>query len=126
MSSFKLFKKADIILLLFWGLFALGIFLFSLYGVKKSSSGGRLTVIYGNEVYGEYDLDTDRTIEINSGNTCEIRDGKARMTGADCPDKLCVHSREISRTGESIVCLPNHVILKITEGENNEIDSIAE
>ena len=127
MSAFKLFKKADILLLLFWGLLALGLFLFSLYGIQKGSSGGRLTVIFDNEVYGEYDLNEDQTIVINEGNTCEIRDGRVRMTGADCPDKVCVRSRAISRAGESIVCLPNHVILKITAGSDNDgIDTIAE
>ena len=82
--------------------------------------------IFDNEVYGEYDLNEDQTIVINGGNTCEIRDGRVRMTEADCPDKVCVRSREISKAGESIVCLPNHVILKITGSESSEIDSIAE
>lgn len=127
MKKAKLFTKADILLFIFWGALALTLFLISLYGIWDRISGTKLTVIYGNEIYGEYDLNEDQTIEINGGNTCEIKDGKARMISADCPDKLCVHSREISDTGESIVCLPNHVILKITgDDEEDNIDSIAE
>ncbi|MBQ7584539.1 MAG: NusG domain II-containing protein [Lachnospiraceae bacterium] len=127
MRSFKLFKKADAVLLLFWGLCAAGLFLLSVYGVRDPVSGTKLTIICGNEIYGVYDLDKDQTIGINGSNTCEIKSGEARMTQADCPDKLCVHSRAISGVGESIVCLPNHVVLKITgDGEDSGIDAISE
>ena len=127
MRTYKLIKRADIFLLIFWGLIAACLFLIQFYGMRAGGYGSRLTVIFDNEVYGEYDLNEDQTIVINEGNTCEIRDGRVRMTGADCPDKVCVRSRAISKAGESIVCLPNHVILKITAGSDNDgIDTIAE
>ncbi len=127
MRAFKLVKKADILLLLFWGLLGLGLFFSSIYGIMGAASEGRLTIICGNEVCGVYKLTEDRTIEIGDGNTCEIRNGKVSMISADCPDKLCVRSREISAVGESIVCLPNHVILKITgEAEDTVMDAISE
>lgn len=127
MKKARLFGKADVLLIVFWGVIAAMIFITGLMDHGDGITGSKLTVTVGNEIYGEYDLDEDRTIEINDGNTCEIKDGKVRMTAADCPDGLCVKSREISKAGESIVCLPNHVILKITgNGEDGGIDSIAE
>lgn len=79
----------------------------------------------GGNVYGEYRLDKDQTIEIRGTNLLEIRDGKADMTDADCPDKLCVEQKAISKNGESIVCLPNQVVVTVTTGEQTENDAVA-
>ena len=75
--------------------------------------------------YGRYDLSADRVIEIGETNRLEIRDGKASMVHADCPDQLCVHQKAISKDRETIVCLPNRVVVQITGGEEGVYDSIA-
>lgn len=46
-----------------------------------------------------------------------IRDGKADMKEADCPDKLCVHQKAISAENESIVCLPDRVVVTVTNSK---------
>lgn len=64
------------------------------------------------------DLNHDEDIVIPSAgggtNRLIIKDGQAYMTEASCPDKLCVRQGSISETGQSIVCLPNRVIVTIT------------
>ena len=47
----------------------------------------------------------------------EISGGMVRMIDSACPDKLCVKTGWISRPGESIVCLPNRVVIEIKSGE---------
>lgn len=32
---------------------------------------------------------------------------------SNCPDHICMHTGHVSREGQSIACLPNHVIIKI-------------
>ncbi len=127
-SGIELWKRADLILLSFWLFFALILFFRSIFNIKNATESPRLEILIGNETYGEYELSRDRTISIGDGNICEIKNGGVRMTYADCPDKVCLHSKEISKEGESIVCLPNHVILKIIAGndEDREIDTVAE
>lgn len=125
-SGIALWRRADLILICFWIFFALGLFLFSIFNIKNAAENPKLEILIGNEIYGEYELSEDRTINIGDGNICEIKKGSVRMTYADCPDKTCLHSREISKAGESIVCLPNHVVLKITGGSDREIDTVAE
>lgn len=49
-----------------------------------------------------------------------IRDGKADMKEADCPDKLCVHQKAISAENESIVCLPNRVVVTVTNSKKKD------
>ena len=54
-----------------------------------------------------------------------IENGKVKMKEADCPDQICVHHRAISKNRETIVCLPNKVVVEIVSSEESELDSIA-
>ena len=82
------------------------------------AEGGTAVVRVSGEPYGSYDLHTDQEIEIqgtNGGtNLLQIRDGKASVIQASCPDLLCVHQGTVSRQGESIICLPNEVVVEIS------------
>ena len=75
--------------------------------------------------FGSYRLSEDQTVDIDGKNTLVIRDGTARMEEADCPDQICVHHREISRNGESIICLPNQVVVSVKSSEESELDGVA-
>lgn len=59
-------------------------------------------------------------------NTVVVEDGFVYVEYASCPDKICKRHKKISKKGESIVCLPNKVVVTI-EGKNNneEIDGVA-
>ena len=46
-------------------------------------------------------------------NHLVIQDGCARIEEADCPDKLCVKQGTVSKSGESLVCLPNRVVVAV-------------
>ena len=93
--------------------------------LKEDTGMGKAVIRVDGELYGEYDLSKDQTIDIQGTNTLEILDGKARMSFADCPDKLCVHQKAVSRDGESIICLPNKVVVSIEGGEDREMDAVA-
>ena len=58
-------------------------------------------------------------------NKIIIVDGIVSMHEADCRDQVCVLSKPINRPGESIVCLPNQVIIEIKGISFNEIDVIS-
>ena len=44
---------------------------------------------------------------------------------ADCPDQLCVKQGKISRGGQSIICLPNKLVIEIEGGENT-VDGVSQ
>ncbi len=69
--------------------------------------------------------DTEYLIETENGtNLLVIKDGKAKVTEADCPDKICARHSEISKNGESIICLPHKTVISIVdENDENEIDA---
>ena len=86
---------------------------------------GIVIVKVDGEEKGTYRLSEEQTIEINGGtNILQIKEGKADMTEADCPDKLCVHQKAISKDGESIICLPNQVVVEIESSESSEYDAV--
>lgn len=63
-------------------------------------------------------------IETDFGyNLIEIGNEKVRVIDADCPDKLDVKKGWIETTGDTIVCLPNKMVVEI-KGQNidKEID----
>lgn len=57
------------------------------------------------------------TIEIAGENgitlTIEFSAGGARVAQADCPDKTCQRTGQLTRAGESAVCLPGRVVLRL-------------
>ena len=87
-----------------------------------------MEVTVDGAIYGTYPLDVDKEIPIQKDgkttNLLVIKDGKADVTEADCPDKLCVHQRAISKYHESIICLPNKVVVEVTDGDNGDYDAI--
>lgn len=59
-------------------------------------------------------------------NILEIKDGCARITTANCPDKLCVRQKKISRQGETLVCLPHKVVVSIISSKKATLDGVAQ
>ena len=57
----------------------------------------------------------------------ELKDNQISFLETDCPDKICVRTGFISKVGQSAVCLPNRIVVKITGGNGNEtgVDGIA-
>lgn len=68
------------------------------------------------------DLNKDQEITVTSknggSNTFVIQDGEIWCSQASCPDQICVHQGKKQRDGDTIVCLPNQMIVTIIgEGE---------
>ena len=76
----------------------------------------------GGEVC-RYSLSEDGEFLLNGGtNTLVISGGEAYISEADCPDGLCVSQGRISRTGQTVVCLPNRVMLRIVGADDADVE----
>ena len=123
-------KKNDIILiavlLVAAVLTAAGVRIWQMNNTKDAA---KVVVTIDGQVYGTYPLSEDRTerIELPDGsyNILTISGGYADMTEASCPDQICVKHNHIRYSKESIVCLPNKVVVTVEGGEDNEIDGAA-
>ena len=115
----------SVALLLIWKL----VYLKGLKG-QDTDSDACVEVTIDGRAYGTYPLSKDDTIEIKNGdgdvtNTLVIMGGVADMTSADCPDHLCVKQKAISKEKESIICLPNKVVVTVKIDTKSDIDSIS-
>lgn len=117
-------KKNDYILIAVIVIIAAALFL--IFGNIWNGSAATVEVTVNGKKSGTYSLAENQEIKINGTNVLVIRDGKADMVEADCPDKLCVRQKPISKEGESLICLPNKVIVTVAGGEKNELDAVAE
>ena len=91
----------------------------------SQKSAGVVEIQIDGKVVETLDLQKERAFKINGGtNTVQIENGKVKMAAANCPDQICVHQKAISRNGESIICLPNKIVLKIVDGEEAELDAV--
>lgn len=102
-------KKADWILSA--SLLALALALVFVFAAFKTD-GHTVRITVDNRLYGEYRLDAEQTIMLEH-NTVRIKDGRVSVTHADCRDQICVDKGEIAAAGESIVCLPNAVVVEV-------------
>ena len=114
-------KKKDLVLIAVVLLLAVVSFLF--LHVQGSKDAGSVRVTVDGVEKGIFPLNQDDEISINNGtNTIVISDGEVDMIDADCPDHICVDHKPISKNGESIICLPNKVVVEIQSSENLEFD----
>ena len=118
-------KKRDFILIFI--ILLLAGFVWAMSTFFHTGTSAKLLISVENKEYGIYDLTENQVIAIGDTNICEIKDGYVSMTYADCPDKVCVHSAGISKNGQTIICMPNRVVLEIIgDDADNEIDTIVE
>ncbi|MDD7719579.1 MAG: NusG domain II-containing protein [Eubacteriaceae bacterium] len=113
----KVIKKADIVLFLI--LVALGIAV-TVMSLNGAEDGSVVQVSVDGKTYGVYSLNKNQTIEIKqdkSINKITIKDGHVQMSDSTCKNQICVKTGEISNTSQSIVCLPNKVMVEIVRGE---------
>lgn len=119
-------RKNDIILIAVLAVIALISYVGIGFFQGANTSNGVAVVTIDGEEYGRYPLVADTTERIvlpdGSYNLLEIKDGKADITDASCPDGICVNHRAVSKRGQSIVCLPNKVVVEIENGEESDID----
>ena len=120
-------KKGDIILTALVLLSALALFVFYL-----RMPSGNVTAIISldgavkdrivlNGLKAPITLDYE-----NRGYNDVVRaeNGRIRVESADCPDQVCVHTGWVSRAGQSIICLPAHLVIRIEGQNSNYIDTV--
>lgn len=118
--------RNDRIFLMAAGLVVAAGLLFYLFAGRDDGGFAEITV--DGELYGTYDLSKDQTVEIVIGETVtnilQIKDHQADMIEADCPDQICVHQRPIDANGETIVCLPNKIVVEIKGAKAAQVDTV--
>ncbi len=122
---YKRFGRNDAIFIGLLFLFCVGLSVAIYKG--GAVEGSYITITVDGKEYKTYSLLEEQTITIGEGetvNVIEIKGGKAYMTSASCPDQLCVNQNEIHYDKQSIICLPNKVVITVTSDEDSDTDLI--
>jgi len=85
--------------------------------------GERANIYKDGKIVQTLDLNTPKEIDLGT-NIILVKDGTICVKSATCPDKLCVKQGEISFGGESVICLPNKVVIEVT-GKSQDVDAVS-
>lgn len=111
----------SLLLIAFSGFFAVK----CLYGAE----GATVVAELDGECVFSHALNEDTETVIH-GKACDnrivIKNGEVYVSEAGCPDKICVHHRPVSHKGESIVCLPNRLVIRIEGGAEDTAKPVPE
>lgn len=96
--------------------------------MQKNSSDGEAFYIKTESGEYVYPLDEDMVTKFESNGvslTVEARDGKVGVVASECADGLCEKRGFISKSGETVVCLPSKVVIGIVpKKESGDADAV--
>lgn len=118
MSSFKAIirkelRLGDLIVMLL----AIVAIVLSVMWISKPKDNLRVYIYKDNQLWGDYALNEDREITIDVHNRIQIKNGKVRMSYADCTDKRCV--KQGFSNSLPIICMPNKLSIETGTEESH-------
>jgi hypothetical protein len=127
------FKAGDLLVYAFIVLLTAGSFA-GLYQMGAGSVNQQVSIELDGTLIGTYDIPAgDKPVEVrvDAGNgrynLVELTGNGVFVKEANCPDQICVKWGKISKTGQTIVCLPHKVVISIIGNQEGEppLDDIA-
>jgi hypothetical protein len=118
-------KIADRILIIVIILGAL--FLFGMQ-VHLPAAANYAVVTQNGVVLKEIECAKDEIINLplNNGTMrLETKGGGMRVIDSTCPEQICVHSGWIRKPGQSIICVPNQIVVELKGSQAAEYDGLA-
>jgi len=125
--DFYRFSKFDLILVILV-LFFSGFLIFrTTYNrVRQSAQPDKAVIYQDSHMLESVDLDKDSLFSILNGKMqIKVKHGKIRVAHADCPQHLCVNMGWIQYNGQSIVCVPNKILIEIKSAGPQFVDAVA-
>lgn len=123
--TFSTKHKNDILLILAVLVLAGGFWLFR---TVTREEGACAEVTVDGELLMTLPLSEDTSVVLGEGahtNTLVIENGTACVSAASCPDHVCMDRGAVRYDGETIVCLPNKLVVTIVGGERSGLDAVA-
>ena len=106
-------NKKDLLLIV--ALLLIGFILVVVFSMNKTD-GKKVYVYVDGKIIKKFDIyiDIEYKIETDIGyNILVIQDGKAYIKEASCPDRICQNNKPIDSINESIICIPNKLVIEV-------------
>lgn len=112
-------KRLNLILVLAIAAIAcVGLVATRLMGANTNADTATVVIRDGEQNVYELPLSQNTTKSVTTDlgtNLIEIKDGRAHVEKADCPNQDCVHQGWIDAAGQQIVCLPHKLTVDIVD-----------
>jgi hypothetical protein len=111
-------KKGDKIIIII--IVILAVLLFGFKYLFNNENDKVAVISINGEVYKTLPMNTDQQITISTEygyNIVTIKNRQASVIKADCPDKICVHTKAAEDIGDVIVCIPHRFVLTIKKAD---------
>jgi hypothetical protein len=123
-----MFKKGDILLILFIIFSACLLIICNNYSKGIDSSQKTAVIMHDGKVVKKLELSHLNALEyIRIDDEFKIvilaQKNKIRFLESDCPDKICVKTGWLSTNGDQAICMPSKTMIKI-EGKRARTDAI--
>lgn len=118
--------KIDFIMMAVILIIASSLFIFYKSTQKEA---GFVRIKINNKLIREQALDKNDAFEVtdNHGgvNKIVIANSSVKVTEANCSDLVCTYQKPISKSGESIICLPHKLVVEVYSKDDDGLDSIS-
>ena len=122
----RIIKKMDIVIIAVLILLSFTPHLIFFKTSQKGSKNNYAIIQVDGKIHKKIDLSKVKKSEKvnlnlpNGKNTLLIKNNNIQMYSANCNDALCVKQGNISKVGQTIICLPHKLIIEI---KGDELDS---
>lgn len=122
----RIIKKMDIVIIAVLILLSFTPHLIFFKTSQKGSKNNYAIIKVDGKIHKKIDLSNVKNNEEvnlnlpNGKNTLLIKNNSIQMKSANCNDALCVKQGNISKVGQTIICLPHKLIIEI---KGDELDS---
>ncbi len=91
----------------------------ALFWTRQDAGSVRVSV--DGQVLYTVALPAQREITLDCGVTIVVDGASVYVSHSDCPDQHCVRAGAITQGGQTIVCLPNRVVVRLATGGGPDI-----
>lgn len=126
-------RRQDLVLIA--SLLAAALLLAAVFSLRENGKegAGYITARVDGKVMGSWSLSEDGEYEIRTKygrNLIRICDGRADIEEADCPEGYCMKQKPLEKSGDLLVCLPHHLIVRAekkagTASQETMVDAVA-
>ena len=97
--------------------------------IYRDREGGTAVITVGQRIVAEVPLSRNGTYPVvdEDGHyllTCIVSSGEIRVSESTCRDHICINQGSIHLTRETIVCLPNQVVVTIHSAGTDDLDGV--
>lgn len=119
----KLIKKMDIVIIIGLLLLSFSPNIIFAKTLSKINDNKYATVKIEGQYYDNINLSANNEITLetpNGKNILVVQNNEIKMKYSECNDSICVKQGNISKVGQTIICLPHELIIEIKGDESDK------